>query len=120
MTKYLYIALGAVFIIMGGYIFLLRSEVKDLSLENTLLTTQNEENLKYIKNLKEEFEVVQKSQKEIFNVIVQQQKENKEIRDKLDKLQDLDKKGVISKKKTLVEKRVNAATKRVFDDIKGY
>jgi hypothetical protein len=109
---YFKIALAFVFLGLMTYTFYLRSEVNTLEKDNLVLVQANEANQNYIKALKTEFDKVTASQNTINKILREKDAKVIELNNKLTRLETL-----AQKKPTLIEKRVNDGTKKVFKNI---
>ena len=114
-TKFIWIGVFIVFLCMCFYIHSLREDNRILSENNVKLEMANQENQKYIDQLKTEFAVVSKSRDEIRTVLSERDSKIIKLTEQLENVKRLEE---LSKKKpTLIENRINKGTKDVFDAI---
>lgn len=107
-----YLIFGVIVAMMFAYIMYLRSDIKVLE-ENAVKYEQAlKNNEKYIANLKLEFDEVKSARDSIQEVIYDKDQQIIKLQKSLTRLEDL-----ASKKPTLVQKRVNLGTNKLFKDI---
>jgi len=103
-----------IFIVVGGYIFFLKSSNADLTLENKDLSQQNTVLEAKVDNFNAEIDSYNKRIEDF-------RSEQEVVRQEKDKLiKVLDKhslQDIADRKPTLLEKRINAATKKLFDEL---
>lgn len=114
-SKYIWIVVCVVFLCMCFYIHSLKEDNRILTENNARLELANQENQKYIDQLKTEFVAVSKSRDEVRSVLAERDSKIVKLTEQLENVKRLEE---LSKKKpTLIENRINKGTKDVFDAI---
>lgn len=109
---YIKMAIAIVFLMLCTYTFYIKSENTTLMKDNLVLNQANETNQQYINTLKVEFDKVTASQATINKILREKDAKVIELNKQLTRLETL-----AAKKPTLIEKRVNSGTQKVFENI---